>query len=133
MRQPILRFVLTVSLILSVGSLAGNIVWAGPGGQLEGCCICFDCIEGNATMMGLGQGSAVCIDVGDAMECRGACAQEGCSSSDFENSTCSAPALDSICGDGAVAPAPASSAFGLMALAALLFGFGAFYLRDRRA
>jgi hypothetical protein len=131
MRQQLLRFVLALSLVVSAGSLIGNGVPAQANG-FAFCCVCFDCGHENATMAGLDSNSAMCTGVADSADCDSACADLGCIQHTFANATCSDPSLASLCSPG-VARAPTASMFGLVALIAVLLGFGAFYLRDRRA
>jgi len=130
MRSKVVRFVLALSLVVSVGSLVGSRVAAGG---LEGCCVCTGCGLVNGTVMGPGIGGAICADAGNPSLCDGICADAGCLFNTFENATCSDPSLADACGDPSLAPVPTASSFGLMALVALLLGFGTFLLRERRA
>lgn len=122
---------LTLLLALSIAvSVASFIEHADATDTEPGCCICF-CGAQNATTYGAVPG-VVCTDVANLRECSLRCQEIGCDGPkpDFVgNVTCSDPALAETCGGSTMAPA--SSAVGLMALAALLSGFGAFYLRRR--
>ncbi len=129
MRQWMMIFALAVALVLSAGSLIGDKVAAGP--SEIGCCICADCSSQNATTMGIDAEGAVCL--GATGPCETVCLKAGCQVNQFENATCSDISLAPLCSPGGIAPAPAMSSLGLLALALLLVSFGVFYLHDRRA
>jgi len=129
MRQQVIRFLLALSLVVSAGSLTGNGAQANG---LEGCCVCSGCGFYNGTVMGVGVADTVCAGAADESQCDGICAGEGCVMFEFENATCLDPSLSSVCQPN-LSPVPTTSAFGLMALVALLLGFGAFFVRERRA
>jgi hypothetical protein len=127
MRSKALTLILALSLAISAATL---IEHADATDTEPGCCICF-CGAQNATTSGAISG-AVCTDVANIRECGLRCADIGCDGlkPDFAgNVTCSDPALAETCGGATMAPA--SSPTGLLALAVLLAGFGAFYLRRR--
>ena len=94
-----------------------------------GCCICLCGASGNSTTFGNGNSGAVCSDVANSRECSGICGDLGCPTDFAGHLACTDPALAEACGIATMAPA--SSPTGLIALAAVLAGFGAFYLRRR--
>lgn len=130
MRTHLMSFVLALCLIGSAASLIGSEASAGNG---PGCCICTECgFDNNSTTMGLDMAATSCFPATDEGQCASLCSSEGCIGlAAFNNATCSAPVNAQFCDPNVMAPA--ASSWGLIALASLLAGAGAFYLRRRSA
>ncbi len=126
----ILAPLLALSITIAAGSLIGDA--AALQSHLGGCCHCFDCSGFNSTA------GAACKTVNSNASCIGLCGNLDCMGSNFTtHTTCGDEPSATQCAAAANldfgAMAPAASPLGLTVLAALLSGFGAFYLRRRRS
>lgn len=129
MNRRSLTLVVTLSVTISVATLIGRGSAIPP--PPPGCCVCL-CGLTNSTMAataGLEDAQTMCSESANYALCLNLCNGMNCGAKFAANASCSDPELAEFC--GAPSMAPASSPAGLVALAAILSGLGAFYLRRR--